>query len=112
MKLLFDQNISFRIIRRLQDIFQGCVHVSTAGLLNSTDTAILSYAKNNNFCIVTFDYDFVDFSILNGAPPKIIILKIGNLKTDQLFSLLVSQKEQIYSFCNLEDDSSFLELSS
>ncbi len=110
MKLLFDQNISFRIVRKLQVVFKDCQHVSDADLLNATDTEIWNYAKKNDYCIVTFDYDFVDFSILKGIPPKIVILKTGNTKTEQLISLLTAHKDQIHDFCNLEDESSFLEL--
>ena len=109
-EIAFDQNISFRIVRKLQVEFKDCQHVSDAGLLNATDTEIWNYAKKNDYCIVTFDYDFVDFSILKGIPPKTIILKTGNTKTEQLFSLLTTHKVQIHDFCNLKDESSFLEL--
>jgi predicted nuclease of predicted toxin-antitoxin system len=38
MKLLFDQNISFRIVNKLIDSFPDCKHVSHVGLMNSDDT--------------------------------------------------------------------------
>lgn len=37
MKLLFDQNISFRIINKLPDSFENSSHVKTEGLINATD---------------------------------------------------------------------------
>jgi predicted nuclease of predicted toxin-antitoxin system len=80
------------------------------GLLNATDMAIWNFAKENNFCIVTFDYDFIDFSILKGAPPKIIIIRKGNTKTENIVSLLQSHQIQIHDFLNADLESTFLEI--
>ena len=72
MNLLFDQNISFRIVRLLEKTFPGCKHVKEVGLHNMTDSEIWEFAKNNDFTIVTFDADFYDFAVIKGIPPKII----------------------------------------
>ncbi len=72
MKLLFDQNISFRLTKKLQNYFPGSLHVSDCGLLDSEDQEIWEYARDHGFAIVTFDADFYDISIINGQPPKII----------------------------------------
>lgn len=61
MKLLFDQNISYKLVRKLDGVFANCAHVSNVGLVNSTDISIWNFAKDNNYCIVTFDYDFIDY---------------------------------------------------
>ena len=45
---------------------------------------IWEYAKNNNFCIVTFDADFVDIATIKGHPPKIIWLRTGNMTTENI----------------------------
>jgi predicted nuclease of predicted toxin-antitoxin system len=66
MKLLFDQNISHRIIHKLKSIFPGCTQVRLEGLENATDTNIWNYAKKYGFSIVTFDADFYDLATLNG----------------------------------------------
>ena len=98
MKLLFDQNISFRITKKLQSYFPGCLHVSECNLNNREDSDIWEYAKKKNFAIVTFDADFYDISIINGHPPKIIWIRIGNLPTDELAQLLISNQEIIEPF--------------
>lgn len=46
MKLLFDQNISFRIISKIKDIFPEVCQVRELGLENATDQKILEYAKS------------------------------------------------------------------
>ena len=55
MKLLFDQNISYRIIKTIEDIFPNSKQVRDLNLENSTDRQIWDYAKLNDYCVVTFD---------------------------------------------------------
>lgn len=98
MKLLFDQNISFRITKKLQPYFQGCLHVSDCNLNDCEDSEIWTFAKLNDFAIVTFDSDFYDISIINGHPPKIIWLRSGNITTTELAALLIKKHELICEF--------------
>lgn len=74
MKLLFDENISYRVLREIQSYFPGSVHVNSVVLKDATDISIWNYARQNNFTIVTFDEDFNELSNLKGYPPKIIWL--------------------------------------
>ncbi|MFP4557258.1 MAG: DUF5615 family PIN-like protein [Bacteroidales bacterium] len=98
MRLLFDQNISYRIVAKLQPFFEQCKQVTQVGLANSTDLEIWQYAFNQGYAIVTFDADFFDISLLNGHPPKIIWIRTGNKPTAQLAEMLIAQKEDIESF--------------
>ncbi len=94
MKLLFDQNISFRIISRISENFPEAKQVRQVGIENYSDDMIWSYAKDNDFTIVTFDSDFFDISNLKGHPPKIIWLRFGNTTTNFL-SEIINQKAEI-----------------
>lgn len=98
MKLLFDQNISFRIISKLRDTFPEAFQVRELGLENATDHEIWKYAKRNNFSVVTFDADFYDLSNLYGHPPKIIWLRTGNRRTSDLTRLLIHKSVIIKAF--------------
>ncbi len=82
MKLLFDQNISYRVVDKITALFPGSLHISNVGLQNRRDLEIWEYAKKYEFAIVTFDADFYHFSLIYGHPPKIIWLKSGNLITN------------------------------
>jgi predicted nuclease of predicted toxin-antitoxin system len=53
MKLLFDQNISYRIIKLLSDDFKGSSHVKKEGLVNASDSVIWEFAKINGYTIVS-----------------------------------------------------------
>jgi predicted nuclease of predicted toxin-antitoxin system len=112
MKLLFDQNISFRICNYLTNNQFDCFQVRTLGLENKSDIDIWKYAKIHDFIIVTFDFDFINFSNLYGHPPKVIWLKIGNSSTKYIADYLNSKTELIHDFSNSSEykDISVLEL--
>jgi predicted nuclease of predicted toxin-antitoxin system len=84
MKLLLDQNISFRIVNKIQDIFPDSSQVRVLGLENSKDSQIWKFARENGYAIVTFDSDFYDLGLLKGASPKVIWLRLGNTSTRNL----------------------------
>lgn len=110
MKLLFDQNISFRLIKILAPIFPQTYSVKDLNLVDSSDLEIWRYAKEHDFTIVTFDADFFDLNTLYGGPPKIIWLKTGNMTTSLLAQLFEEQQGLIKEF--IEDkESGFLMLS-
>ena len=99
MKLLFDQNISFRIIQKLSDSYPVCKQVRELGLTNAEDIDIWDYARKNDFVIVTFDADFYDIGLINGYPPKIVWLRTSNLTTSQIADLLIKKRNEISDFC-------------
>jgi predicted nuclease of predicted toxin-antitoxin system len=84
MRLLFDQNISFRILQLLPEAFFGSVTVVNQVLTDKSDREIWEFAQINGYVIVTQDSDFHDLTILYGHPPKIIWIRTGNLSTIQL----------------------------
>ncbi|MDS3860361.1 DUF5615 family PIN-like protein [Thermosynechococcaceae cyanobacterium BACA0444] len=90
MKLLFDQNLSHKLIPRLVDLFPESSHVQLHGLQEKTDTDIWVFARKNGFCIVTQDADFAERSRLYGSPPKVLWLRCGNAPTDRVELLIRS----------------------
>jgi len=104
VKLLFDQNISFRIIKQIPEIYSSSKHVRDIEIKNPTDKEIWDYAKSNGFTIVTFDADFNDLSTLFGNPPKIIWLRIGNTSTNNLIKLFIERQEIINEFISNPDN--------
>jgi predicted nuclease of predicted toxin-antitoxin system len=98
LKLLFDQNISFRIVKQLSILFPGAAQVKELGLENSSDRDIWEYAKKNSYTIITFDADFGVLATLFGHPPKIIWLRIGNTSSNALIDYLQKHSEVIKEF--------------
>ena len=95
MKLLFDQNLSPRLVYRLTDLFPDSNHVVALGLDSSDDIEVWRYARDNGFLLVTKDADFSDFSTLLGFPPKVIWIRLGNCTTSQIENLLRSHYDAI-----------------
>ena len=100
MRLLFDQNISYRIVSKLSDCYPDCRQVRELRLTNAEDIDIWDYARKNNYIIVTFDADFYDIGLINGCPPKIVWLRTGNLTTNQVADLLRKRRDLITDFCS------------
>ena len=80
MKLLFDQNISFKICRSLADLFPDSNHVRLVELASASDR-VVEYAKANGFTLVSLDSDFAEMAALLGSPPTVIWLRCGNQPT-------------------------------
>lgn len=100
MKLLFDQNISFRVLRLLPAAFANSRHVRAVGLSDHDDVDIWQFAKQHGYTIVTFDADFFDLTTLRGGPPKIIWLRTGNLSTSEIAERMLLSYSHIHDFVN------------
>ena len=102
MKLLFDQNLSRKLINRLADIFPSASHVQFHELTEADDSEIWQFAKVHSFCIVTQDADFAERSYLYSSPPKVIWLRCGNAPTYVVEGILRNGSEIIQEF--MSDD--------
>jgi predicted nuclease of predicted toxin-antitoxin system len=100
LKLLFDQNLSRKLVTRLADVFPDSSHVQFHNLQEKTDTEVWEFARVNDFCIVTQDADFAERSRLYGTPPKVVWLRCGNAPTEQVEALLRSGIEAIQELLN------------
>ena len=58
MKLLFDQNLSFKLCRLLVEAFPESNQIRLLGMEQADDRAIWEYAKINGFILVSQDVDF------------------------------------------------------
>ncbi len=104
MKLLFDQNISPKILKLLPKKLSNCQQVRFVGLENVSDFEIFQYARTNSYAIVTFDSDFVDLNALYGTPPKIIWLNTGNLTTQNVSQLVLRSIGAISEYLESKTD--------
>jgi predicted nuclease of predicted toxin-antitoxin system len=96
--LLFDQNLAPRLAQDLADLFPGSVHVRTLGLESARDEVIWQYAKERNLTIVTKDDDFRQRAFLRGHPPKVIWLRLGNCRTEEIATELRKRRVEIERF--------------
>jgi predicted nuclease of predicted toxin-antitoxin system len=110
MKLLFDENLSHRLVGQLAAEFPGSAHVRDAGLTAAADAAVWAYAAANGFVIVSKDTDFQQRALLHGHPPKVIWVRLGNCSTAAVAALLRLRLADIQAF-EADPVASFLALS-
>ena len=106
MRLLFDQNLSRRLVRLLADVYPDSQHVVEVHLDAADDRAVWEFAKEHGLTIVSKDADFRQLSFLFGHPPKTVWLRIGNSPTSVVADLLRSSSSVIARF--LDDAESAL----
>lgn len=100
MKLLFDQNLSRKLVNRLANIFPDASHVHFNGFSEASDREIWEVAKIQGFCIVTQDADFAEKSRLYGSHPLVIWLRCGNATTNKVEAILRLGAEAIQELIN------------
>src|SRR5262249_24959906 len=98
MKLLFDQNLSPKLVNRLADLFPDSTHVQSVGLDGSDDNQTWEPARLNGLAIVSKDEDYNNLSVIRGSPPKVIWLQLGNRKTAQVEAVFRARFADIEAF--------------
>jgi predicted nuclease of predicted toxin-antitoxin system len=104
MKILIDQNISFRLIPRIEGGFPDVVHVKSLGLMDTDDSKIFMYARHHEFdAILTIDEDFYTIQMVHGVPPKLIWLRLHNASVAVQADVILNNTLSIYRFLENPD---------
>ena len=107
MKLLFDHNLSPKLLGRLADLFPASEHVRNVNLYEAEDLKVWEYARANGFAIVSKDEDFHQLSFLYGAPPKVVWVRLGNCTTTDIEQALRQHQTGLLKF-NANKEGAFL----
>jgi len=101
MKLLLDANLSWRLTSVLSEHFGDCIHVNKTKLSKpAKDTEIWKYAAENGYTIVTQDSDLLNLFEARGFPPKLILLRTGNIGRKTAESILLHNELAIHELEN------------
>jgi len=109
LKLLFDQNLSYRLVVALDDVYPASKHVREVGLGEAEDSVIWRYAKEHGLAIVSKDSDFHQMSFSRGHPPKVVWLRVGNGSTAVIADLLRRHRATLAQFA-ADQEAAFLAL--
>ena len=96
-KYLIDVNLPSRFSVWASDEYEHVVHIND----ELKDSEIWEYAKENNLTIVTKDTDFSDMIMLNNPPPRVIHIKIGNMKIREFHQLITRVWDDV---CAMSED--------
>jgi predicted nuclease of predicted toxin-antitoxin system len=94
-KLLFDQNLSPKLVKRLTDLYPNSDHLDSLGLGTADDLIVWTHARDNDFVVVSKDADFADLSVLQGFPPKVVWIRRGNCSTNDIEEVLRDYNAEI-----------------
>jgi predicted nuclease of predicted toxin-antitoxin system len=90
-----------------------CVQIASmsaiGGLAGGSDRAIWQHAREHGLVIVSKDEDFQRLSVLYGAPPKVIWIRLGNCSTAEIIRLLSERRSEIDGFL-ADEEAAFLAL--
>ena len=109
MRLLFDEQLSEELVKLLDDLFPDSLHIRLVGAGGAADPSVWQLAHEHRCVLVTKDEDFHRLSILRGAPPKVVWLRVGNCATTDIARLLRERAEDIRRF-EAQGEETFLEL--
>jgi predicted nuclease of predicted toxin-antitoxin system len=108
VKLLLDENLSWRMVNKLGVVFPEVVHVTSLNISQpASDISIWDFAKKNGYTIVSKDDDFEKIVLLRKAPPKLLFLKTYNLNTEKLVNLIIANNIKIKEFINSDENDIF-----
>jgi len=98
VKLLFDQNRSPVLVDSLADRHPGSPHVRDVDLRRALDAEIWAYAIEHGYAIVSKDLDFAERTLVQGPPPVVIWIRLGNCSTADVEALPREHDEAVRTF--------------
>lgn len=78
--------------------------------LGAEDRRIWTYAAEHGYLLTSKDTDFYQHSLVHGAPPKAVWLRIGNASTSAMAALLRERYVVVRRFAD-DPDATFVPLS-
>ena len=109
MRLLFDEQLSEALCDQLRDVFPDSVHVRPLAGASIPDQRVWALAIEQGCLLVTKDEDFHRLSVLRGAPPKVVWIRLGNCSTADVAQLLRRHRDAIQAF-DRQAEATFLAL--
>ena len=109
MRLFFDEQLSETLAAALADLFPDSLHVRIVGKGGAADRDVWDLAREHDCVLVTKDEDFHRLSVLRGAPPKVVWLRVGNCSTKDIADLLRHHADDLWRF-DAQHEATFLEL--
>jgi predicted nuclease of predicted toxin-antitoxin system len=110
VRILLDQNLSPKLIRRLADVLPGLESVYDHDLTGSSDPFIFEWARRAEFsALISADRDLVRLAERLGPPPRVIRIERCDFPSRTIGLLLRREALRIHSF--LESNRAVLLLS-
>lgn len=99
LALLIDENLPAGLAEALGE---SCMH-ATALSDQPTDDELWLYARREGLIILTRDADFFDKLTLEGAPPKVVWFRTGNMRRAELEAFVAQRWSRIRTLLDRAD---------
>ena len=86
MRFLVDAQLPIGLARMLEQKGHTSIHVDDLKMMQTTDRDIYSWAKQNQYIIVSKDEDFVFLHNLDNNPCALCWVRVGNTRRKDLLS--------------------------
>lgn len=111
MRILLDQNLSPKLIRRLADLLPSLESVYDHGLVGASDPFIFHWARQSGFAaVVSTDRDFLALVNALGTPPKVIRIERCDYPSAVLERVFRREALRIHAFLQSDRASLLLDL--
>jgi len=110
MRLLLDENVSWRLAAYLRSHCEVVLHVRDIGLDESPDTSIWRYARQHGYNLLTKDDDFVRLVLAEGFPPRVVALQNAQVPVKALAEFLLARMPQVEDFLTTQNEFGMLQL--
>jgi len=97
VKFLVDENLSPLVATGLCDAGHDAAHVRDVGLRAAGDTAVLEFARENGYVVVSADTGFGTLLAAAGssAPSVVLIRRTVDRRAGRLLALLLENLDQV-----------------
>lgn len=110
MRLLLDENISWRLVPYLRPHCAAVLHVRDIQLDNSPDTSIWRYARQHGYDVIAKDEDFLRLVLAEGFPPRVVAVQNAQVLVAKLAEYMLARLPQIREFLGEHTEFGFLQL--
>ncbi len=105
VRFLADENLPPKIVGLLHSRFPGPIHVVSAGLAGVGDESIWRYAADNDFVVLSKDFDFNQRALLRCHPPKVVWARVGEMRANEIAATVLARADQLERF-EVDDEQS------
>lgn len=97
MRLLLDMNLSPRLVDLFNDRGYDAIHWSEIGSRSADDSAIMKWARDQGYVVLTHDLDFGAILAASRAQePSVLQVRTHDLSPDHIAPLLLSALERYH----------------
>lgn len=108
MKLIIDAQLPLSLSNLLKSRGHNSIHTLELPDKNKTkDAFVITVAIEEKRIVVTKDNDFLESFLVHGRPPKLIIVRTGNIGNDELTTIFEKHLSRI---SDLMEENSLIEI--